>query len=87
LLRVALVCSCIDRHSHARAASRTTAGRDPPLRLAIRAIIAAYIGAFVPVQPKPTQVVFAILLGISYISLLIGIFDAQNKYTLLLAGK
>ena len=46
------------------------------LRLAVRAVRTAYIGAFVPFQPQPAQAVHKFLLGAILVAFAVGIFDA-----------
>jgi hypothetical protein len=57
------------------------------LRLAVRAVRAAHIGAFVPFQAQPAQAVDQLLLGAFHIALAVGIFDPQNKLPASLAGQ
>ena len=57
------------------------------LGLAVRPIRPALVGAFIPFQAQPAQVVHEILLGLGHEAFAVGVFDAQDELTAGLAGQ
>ena len=57
------------------------------LALDVGRVRAADVGAFVPLQPKPTQAAHEILETLRVVALLVGILDAQDELAARVVGK
>ena len=57
------------------------------LALPVRAVRAANVRAFAPVDPQPAQGVEDLLFGLAGRTQLVGVFDAQDELTAMLLGK
>src|SRR5204863_7816245 len=57
------------------------------LRLVIRAVRAADLGALVPVQAQPAEPVEDRLQGLRHVALLVGVVDAEDELAVLLPGE
>src|SRR5262249_49074573 len=57
-----------------------------PLRLIVRPMGSAYLGAFVPVEAEPAEAVEDRLQRLRHVTLLIRVVDTENELTAVLAG-
>ena len=55
------------------------------IALAIRGVWAAYVRAFIPLEPKPFQVVEQLRLVAGFAALKVGVFNAQDHRPVFLA--